>query len=252
MRGQQNLAAAIAYRQHLQQLRKQRQGTDAQMEATGTQARQSGEQIAAQGRAALEKLSLLDQPPTQQMNYGGNRYNSTLAERTPVNVTLPEFPNYPSAYPDAPKIPKEPVGELERTAKKYFYSMSENSRHSTDKTYYNMWKSEMKAKEKWRKQVEKIEENYNTQVEGYNRGLESYNTGVQSYQQGLVALQSEMQAREEAASRPPIALIESGEANRPRTGQRRSTGRGTLLAGNTGGFNPATGGGRLGGRSLLG
>jgi hypothetical protein len=33
---------------------------------------------------------------------------------------------------------------------------------------------------------------------------------------------------------------------------RKSSMRGSLLAGNTGGYNPATGGGRLGGRSLLG
>jgi len=33
---------------------------------------------------------------------------------------------------------------------------------------------------------------------------------------------------------------------------RKSSARGSLLAGNTGGYNPATGGGRLGGRSLLG
>jgi hypothetical protein len=51
---------------------------------------------------------------------------------------------------------------------------------------------------------------------------------------------------------PPAAQDFNAGAEEDDKRLRRSSARGSLLAGNTGGYNPATGGGRLGGRSLLG
>ena len=132
--------------------------------------------------------------------------------------------------------------------------MSERNRNDTDKTYYNMWKSEMKAKDRWRNKVSAIDKAYEGKMSAFNQQLDAFNQGVARYQSGLNAFNAEMQARDEAASRPPIVLAQSGEANAQRpTGRRRGTGRGSLLVGNTGGYNPATGGsGGLGSRSLLG
>lgn len=237
-RGRGLLQQAIAYRSFLRGVEKQRE--------------ESAKRAGAAAKRANQVAKLANQeaktipPVAQAISYGGNRYSSTLAERPAVDVPYPTYPK----FPDAPKYGKEPVGELERTAPEFFYSKTEDSRHSTDKTYYNMWKSEMGDKKKWRDQIAKLDKNYEKQMGRFNKGLESYNKGV-------TAFQNELKARAEAASRPVIPLIESGEATTqtaPSGRLRRGTGRGTLLAGNTGGFNPATGGNRLGGlqRSLLG
>jgi hypothetical protein len=64
----------------------------------------------------------------------------------------------------------------------------------------------------------------------------------------------EMQASAERtqAMTPPAAQDFSRGGDEGDKRVRKSSMRGSLLAGNTGGYNPATGGGRLGGRSLLG
>lgn len=232
------LQQAIAYRTYLKQIEAQRK--------TATQQAGAAAQRANQAAKLANQEAKATPPVAQAMSYGGNRYSSTLAERAAVDVPYPTYPK----FPDAPKYGKEPVGELERTATEYFYGMSENNRHDTDKTFYNMWKAETAAKQKWRDQIAKIDKNYESQMGQFTKGLEAFNKGVASFQ-------DEMKARAEAASRPPIPLVESGEPatqTAPSGRLRRGTGRGTLLAGNTGGFNPATGGNRLGGlqRSLLG
>jgi uncharacterized membrane protein YdbT with pleckstrin-like domain len=51
---------------------------------------------------------------------------------------------------------------------------------------------------------------------------------------------------------PPEAQELGGRGEDGDRRMRRSSMRGSLLAGNTGGYNPATGGGKLGGRGLLG
>ena len=56
------------------------------------------------------------------------------------------------------------------------------------------------------------------------------------------------------AMQPPAAQQIGAAATEDRRKRKMGSSRGSLLAGNTGGYNPATGGGRLGGmmRSLLG
>ena len=56
------------------------------------------------------------------------------------------------------------------------------------------------------------------------------------------------------AMQPPEAQAIGAAATEDQRKRRMGSSRGSLLAGNTGGYNPATGGGRLGGmmRSLLG
>jgi hypothetical protein len=87
---------------------------------------------------------------------------------------------------------------------------------------------------------------YDTQVAEYNRKLQE--------QMDRIREQQEQQASAERtqAMTPPEAqnFSKTGEQGDKRL--RRSSARVSLLAGNTGGYNPATGGGRLGGRSLLG
>jgi len=73
------------------------------------------------------------------------------------------------------------------------------------------------------------------QVEDYNRRLNE-----------------QAQAIREQQMAPPAAQDFSKKAEEGDKRLRRSSARGSLLAGNTGGYNPATGGGKLGGRSLLG
>ena len=232
------LQQSIAYRTYLKQIENQRRTSSQQADAAAQKANQAATLANQQAKAVP--------PVARPVSYGGNRYSRTLAERPAVDIPYPKYPKFPSA----PKYGAEPVGSLEKGMPNYFYSMSENNRHDTDKTYYNAWKSETAAKQKWRDQIAKIDKNYESQMGRFNKGLASFNKGV-------TAFQNEIKARAEAASRPVIPLVESGEAAKPAESSgrlRRGTGRGTLLAGNTGGFNPATGGGRLGGmqRSLLG
>jgi hypothetical protein len=77
----------------------------------------------------------------------------------------------------------------------------------------------------------------------------SYNAQVQQYNKQLVERMNEIRQMQQM---PPAAqdFSKTGEQGDKRV--RKSSMRGSLLAGNTGGYNPATGGGRLGGRSLLG
>jgi len=81
------------------------------------------------------------------------------------------------------------------------------------------------------------------QAAEYNRKLQEQMTRIREMQESADRTQ---------AMTPPEAqnLSKTGEQGDKRV--RRSSARGSLLAGNTGGYNPATGGGRLGGRSLLG
>lgn len=137
------------------------------------------------------------------------------------------------AWPKPPTLPKEPIGPLERDNPKYFPEISERNRHDTDKTIYNAWKQEMAAKDRWRQDIARMEADYNKQADAYN---------------------AEMKARQQAANVPqPQAPASEVEAQKRKTPSARKR-PATLLAGDTGGYNPATGGNRLGGqmRSLLG
>jgi hypothetical protein len=80
---------------------------------------------------------------------------------------------------------------------------------------------------------------------------------VAAYQKQLAEYAKKMRDLQQAAEQtqviaPPAAQDFSKGADEGDKRLRRSSARGSLLAGNTGGYNPATGGGRLGGRSLLG
>jgi hypothetical protein len=136
-------------------------------------------------------------------------------------------------WPKPPTLPKEPIGALQRDNPDYFATMSERNRNDTDKTAYNIWKQEMAAKDRWRQDIARIEAEYTKQADAYN---------------------AEMKARSEAAKIPqpqaPASEIEAQKRKAPAARKRPAT----LLAGETGGYNPATGGNRLGGmqRSLLG
>lgn len=81
------------------------------------------------------------------------------------------------------------------------------------------------------------------QAAQYNRRLAEQMAKIREMQESAERTQ---------AMQPPAAqdFSKTGEQEDKRL--RRSSARGSLLAGNTGGYNPATGGGRLGGRSLLG
>ena len=117
--GRQNLAQAIAYRAFLRQLQKQRGQTSSQMNQAAAQAQQIGNSVRQQREAILEKAAIGGAPAPQDMTYGGKSYTSTLAERPPVEATLPEYPDYPTA-PNAPIYPKEPKGRLERRPRNIF------------------------------------------------------------------------------------------------------------------------------------
>lgn len=70
-------------------------------------------------------------------------------------------------------------------------------------------------------------------------------------------LAEQMKEQQDSAERtqviaPPDAQDLSNVGDQRDRRVARSSSRGSLLAGNTGGYNPATGGGRLGGRGLLG
>ena len=80
------------------------------------------------------------------------------------------------------------------------------------------------------------------QVETYERQLADYAKKMREMQQ----------ANEPAQATAPPAAQNFSQRTEEDKRYRRSSARGSLLAGNTGGYNPATGGGRLGGRSLLG
>jgi hypothetical protein len=81
------------------------------------------------------------------------------------------------------------------------------------------------------------------QAAEYNRRLAEQAQKIREMQQSAERTQ---------AMTPPAAqdFSQTGEQGDKRV--RKSSMRGSLLAGNTGGYNPATGAGRLGGRSLLG
>ena len=81
------------------------------------------------------------------------------------------------------------------------------------------------------------------QAAEYNRRLAEQAQKIREMQESAERTQ---------AMTPPAAqdFSQTGEQGDKRV--RKSSMRGSLLAGNTGGYNPATGGGRLGGRSLLG
>jgi hypothetical protein len=235
--GRQGVASSMAYRAYLKQ-------TQAQREVSFKQAEQIAQRTNRAAKVANQQAPLTP-PQAQAMSYGGKSFSSTLAPRPPANV---KHPNYPT-FPKPPKYGDEPVGRLEQTAPVYFHGMNESASGSTDKTYYNMWKSETAAKDRWRDSVKAGEKAYGERVEQFNKRLTSF-------QKGLNAFNTEMTERAKAAMRPPIELISTNESPDPKSGQRtrRGVGRGSLLTGSTGGFNPATGGNRLGGaqRSLLG
>ena len=80
--------------------------------------------------------------------------------------------------------------------------------------------------------------------------LAAYNRQIEEQKQRLAQQAS---AERTQVMAPPEAQVIGSSAADPR--QKKMGGqRGSLMAGNTGGYNPATGGGRLGGamRSLLG
>jgi methyl-accepting chemotaxis protein len=80
---------------------------------------------------------------------------------------------------------------------------------------------------------------------------------VAEYNRRLAEQAQKIREIQESAERTQ-AMIGPAAQDFSKTGEqgdkrvRKSSMRGSLLAGNTGGYNPATGGGRLGGRSLLG
>jgi hypothetical protein len=81
--------------------------------------------------------------------------------------------------------------------------------------------------------------------------LAAYNRQIEEQKQRL--LEQTASAERTQVMAPPEAQVIGSSAADPR--QKKMGGqRGSLMAGNTGGYNPATGGGRLGGamRSLLG
>jgi hypothetical protein len=84
---------------------------------------------------------------------------------------------------------------------------------------------------------------YDAQVAEYNRLLAEQAAKIREIQESAERTQ---------VMAPPEAQDFSKGAEQDDKRVRRSSSRGSLLAGNTGGYNPATGGGRLGGRSLLG
>jgi hypothetical protein len=135
-------------------------------------------------------------------------------------------------WPNAPKYKPEPVGSLERGMPAYFSQMSERNANDTDKTYYNAWKQEMAAKERVRQENAAMDASYNRSADAYN---------------------AEMQERKKASDVPQPQAPASEVAEQKRTQQGKRKPRASLLAGETGGYNPATGNtGRLGQRSLLG
>lgn len=89
------------------------------------------------------------------------------------------------------------------------------------------------------------------QVEDYNRQLAERMAQIQERQSAASAGGSPAAA---AMPEPPEAQSFGGsQANVQGSRARRRSNRGSLLAGDTGGYNPATGSsGRLGARSLLG
>jgi hypothetical protein len=80
---------------------------------------------------------------------------------------------------------------------------------------------------------------------------------VAEYNRRLAEQAQKIREIQESAERTQ-AMIGPAAQDFSKTGEqgdkrvRKSSMRGSLLAGNTGGYNPATGAGRLGGRSLLG
>jgi hypothetical protein len=96
----------------------------------------------------------------------------------------------------------------------------------------------------------RLEEQRAAEAAEAKRRAEEYQRQLEEYQKKLRE-QQESAARTQAMTPPEAQQI--GPAQQPQDNRlRRNTNRGSLLAGNTGGYNPATGGGRLGGRSLLG
>jgi hypothetical protein len=83
----------------------------------------------------------------------------------------------------------------------------------------------------------------NAQAAEYNRRLKEQMDKIREIQESADRTQ---------AMTPPDAQDFSRGGTEGDKRVRKSSMRGSLLAGNTGGYNPATGGGRLGGRSLLG
>jgi hypothetical protein len=81
------------------------------------------------------------------------------------------------------------------------------------------------------------------QAAEYNRRLKEQMDKIREMQESAARTQAMM---------PPDAQDFSRGGAEGDKRVRKSSMRGSLLAGNTGGYNPATGGGRLGGRSLLG
>jgi hypothetical protein len=80
-----------------------------------------------------------------------------------------------------------------------------------------------------------------------------YNRRLAEQMEKIRQQQEQMDSAERTqAMTPPEAQNFSKTGTEGDKRVRRSSARGSLLAGNTGGYNPATGGGRLGGRSLLG
>jgi hypothetical protein len=114
----------------------------------------------------------------------------------------------------------------------------------------------------------------NAQVEAYNRQLAERMEAIRQQEEAakkqrestpaevptvpmnrsVASVASDAEDRAGSMVSAPDAESIFGNSERQQKARRaeRSSSRRSLLAGNTGGYNPATGGGRLGGRSLLG
>ena len=111
----------------------------------------------------------------------------------------------------------------------------------------------------------------NAQVEAYNRQLAERMEAIRQQEEAAKkqrestpaevptvpmnrSVASDAEDRAGSTVSAPDAESIFGNSERQQKARRaeRSSSRRSLLAGNTGGYNPATGGGRLGGRSLLG
>jgi hypothetical protein len=220
-----------AYRQYLAQTQSQRQETAKRFAKMAENAAQS----------------LIAPPPEPQdmsANRGKATMSSQIAPRPPVNIVFPKFA-VPANYPT------EPIGAEEIRNPKRFVSWEKDVAHLiaggyTPERAANVGRTgeqanEILNKRNWRLQIAQTDNSYAQSISSFNKQVEDYNA----------KMRPETTARIEAANMPqPTPQPTPQQTSDPRV--RRRNERGTLLAGNTGGFNPATGGGRLGGRSLLG
>jgi len=208
--------------------------------------RVNAERFAEMAKSAAKSLIAPPSEPQQMFdpaNRGKATMSSQIAPRPPVNIPFPQFPV-------ATTYPNEPIGNWERQNAQAFGLHDRNVNTSATQGYKDPYRGvpqsvvgEIQAKRNWRSAVTSIDNQYNQSLTAFNKQVDDYNT----------KMKPENVARIEAAKTPQPtpqpALPAQQDARISRRGQR-----GSLLAGGNGGYNPAIGGGRLGGamRSLLG